>query len=226
MFASGLLPGRSRRFVRRANDARVKAIIIGAGRGSRLKHLTEDIPKTLVPILGRPMLDGILDALAAGGFTSKDIVFICGYKADVIKSRYPQFTYIENTNWERNNILASPTSPRTADFLVRNPRYGGFSTGFLRSGGRQRPVGGLGVGAEGQQGQVAEGRQRQRRPHQRVQHLPGRHHPRYGHHHLRRQLLLDQQRPRPDQRHHRHQGRHASGRPGCKQTRSCPSAAS
>lgn len=107
MFASGLLPGRSRRFVRRANDARVKAIIIGAGRGSRLKHLTEDIPKTLVPILGRPMLDGILDALAAGGFTSKDIVFICGYKADVIKSRYPQFTYIENTNWERNNILAS-----------------------------------------------------------------------------------------------------------------------
>ena len=41
----------------------MKAIIIGAGRGSRLKHLTEDIPKTLVPILGRPMLDGILDAL-------------------------------------------------------------------------------------------------------------------------------------------------------------------
>ncbi|HMV06544.1 MAG TPA: hypothetical protein PKA30_13465 [Accumulibacter sp.] len=27
-------------------------------------------------------------------------------------------------------------------------------------------------------------------------------------------------------RNHRHQGRHASGRPGCKQTRSCPSAAS
>jgi L-glutamine-phosphate cytidylyltransferase len=91
----------------RANHARVKAIIIGAGRGSRLKHLTEEIPKTLVPILGRPMLDGILEALAAGGFTSKDIIFICGYKADVIRSRYPDFTYVENTNWERNNILAS-----------------------------------------------------------------------------------------------------------------------
>lgn len=85
----------------------MKAIIIGAGRGSRLKHLTEDIPKTLVPILGRPMLDGILEALAAGGFTSKDIVFICGYKADVIRARYPDFTYVENKNWERNNILAS-----------------------------------------------------------------------------------------------------------------------
>src|SRR5690349_24250452 len=28
----------------------VKAIIIGAGRGSRLRHLTNEIPKTLVPI--------------------------------------------------------------------------------------------------------------------------------------------------------------------------------
>ncbi len=45
----------------------MKAIIIGAGRGSRLRHLTEEIPKTLVPILGRPMLDSILEALAAGG---------------------------------------------------------------------------------------------------------------------------------------------------------------
>jgi len=85
----------------------VKAIIIGAGRGSRLRHLTEEIPKTLVPVLGRPMLDSILEALAAGGFTRKDIVFICGYKAEVIRARYPDLHYVENTNWERNNILAS-----------------------------------------------------------------------------------------------------------------------
>jgi len=85
----------------------VKAIIIGAGRGSRLRHLTEEIPKTLVPVLGRPMLDAILEALAAGGFTRKDIIFVCGYKADVIRERYPDLTYVENTRWEQNNILAS-----------------------------------------------------------------------------------------------------------------------
>ncbi len=85
----------------------MKAIIIGAGRGSRLRHLTEEIPKTLVPVLGRPMLDGILEALAAGGFTRKDVIFICGYKADVIRERYPDLTYVENTRWEHNNILAS-----------------------------------------------------------------------------------------------------------------------
>ncbi|WP_104984194.1 NTP transferase domain-containing protein [Sorangium cellulosum] len=85
----------------------MKAVIIGAGRGSRLRHLTEELPKTLVPILGRPMLDGILDALAAGGFKRSDVVFICGYKADVIRAAYPDLTYVENRGWEQNNILLS-----------------------------------------------------------------------------------------------------------------------
>jgi choline kinase len=85
----------------------VKAIIIGAGRGSRLRHLTEEIPKTLVPILGRPMLDGILEALAAGGLRPPDVVFICGYLAGTIRARYPALEYVENPEWERNNILAS-----------------------------------------------------------------------------------------------------------------------
>jgi len=85
----------------------VKAIIIGAGRGSRLRHLTNEIPKTLVPILGRPMLDSILEALAAGGFRREDVIFICGYKAEIIRERYPDLRYIENTDWENNNILAS-----------------------------------------------------------------------------------------------------------------------
>jgi choline kinase len=85
----------------------VKAIIIGAGRGSRLGHLTDDIPKTLVPILGRPMLDSVLRALAAGGFRRSDVIFICGYRAEVIRERYPDLTYIENQGWEHNNILAS-----------------------------------------------------------------------------------------------------------------------
>lgn len=85
----------------------MKAIIIGAGRGSRLRHLTEEIPKTLVPVLGRPMLDSILEALAAGGFTRSDVVFICGYRAEVIQAAYPDLTYVENRDWERNNILLS-----------------------------------------------------------------------------------------------------------------------
>jgi L-glutamine-phosphate cytidylyltransferase len=85
----------------------MRPVLIGAGRGSRLEHRTEALPKTLVPVMGRPMLEWILEALREAGFVDKDVVFICGYKAEVLRQRYPTFTYVENRDWEKNNILAS-----------------------------------------------------------------------------------------------------------------------
>src|SRR5207248_8484689 len=40
---------------------RVKAILLAAGYGTRLRPLTDDRPKHLLPVGGRPMLDWILD---------------------------------------------------------------------------------------------------------------------------------------------------------------------
>jgi choline kinase len=93
----------------------MRPIVIGAGRGSRLGPETDDIPKALVPVMGRPMLEWILDAFAAAGFRRSDVVFICGYRAEVVRARYPEFTFVENRDWERNNILASLLCAR--DFL-------------------------------------------------------------------------------------------------------------
>jgi choline kinase len=90
----------------------MRPIIIGAGRGSRLGHETNEIPKTLVKVMGRPILEWILDALAEAGFARKDVVFICGYAEDVIRARYPEFTYVRNESWERNNILHSLLTAR------------------------------------------------------------------------------------------------------------------
>ncbi|HLK36447.1 MAG TPA: phosphocholine cytidylyltransferase family protein [Polyangiaceae bacterium] len=85
----------------------MRPIVIGAGRGSRLGPETQEIPKALVSVMGRPMLEWILEALAAAGFSRKDVVYVCGYRADVLRARYPEFTFVENRDWERNNILAS-----------------------------------------------------------------------------------------------------------------------
>ena len=81
--------------------------MIGAGRGSRLGHNTDQIPKTLVEVMGRPMLDWILEALHSAGFTRKDVVFVCGYAEDVVRARYPEFTFVRNVDWANNNILLS-----------------------------------------------------------------------------------------------------------------------
>jgi choline kinase len=85
----------------------MRPVIIGAGRGMRLGPNTDDIPKALVPVMGRPMLEWILDALGAAGFARNDVVFICGYHAEVVRDRYPEFTFVRNPGWEHNNILAS-----------------------------------------------------------------------------------------------------------------------
>ena len=85
----------------------MKAIIIGAGRGRRLMPLTEAQPKCFAPVRGRRILDWILEALAGGGFRPQDVVFVGGYRLPVIQEAYPEFTYYENKEWERNNILAS-----------------------------------------------------------------------------------------------------------------------
>jgi len=90
----------------------MRAIIIGAGRGSRLEHLTDEVPKTLVEVVGKPMLEHILDALTFAGFARKDIVFISGYRADVVEARYPDLTFVRNEAWESNNILLSLLSAR------------------------------------------------------------------------------------------------------------------
>jgi len=85
----------------------VKAIIIGAGRGLRLGPLTDEVPKTMVPILGRPMLEHVLEALAAGGFGAAETVFVCGYRAEVVKQARPELTFVHNAEWPSNNILLS-----------------------------------------------------------------------------------------------------------------------
>ncbi len=85
----------------------MRAVIIGAGRGRRLEHRTEEIPKTLVEAMGRPILDWVLEALAAGGCPRDQVVFISGYGEAVLRQRYPDFTYVGNRDWANNNILLS-----------------------------------------------------------------------------------------------------------------------
>jgi choline kinase len=92
----------------------MRPIVIGAGRGSRLGPETDEVPKALVPVMGRPMLDWILDALGAAGFDRNDVLFIGGYKIDVVRARYPELSYVENRDWERNNILGSLLCARGA----------------------------------------------------------------------------------------------------------------
>jgi Nucleoside-diphosphate-sugar pyrophosphorylase involved in lipopolysaccharide biosynthesis/translation initiation factor 2B, gamma/epsilon subunits (eIF-2Bgamma/eIF-2Bepsilon) len=60
------------------------ALIIAGGEGERLRPLTDDRPKNMVPVAGRPIVDHQLDWLREGGVT--DVVFLCRYKAEVLQA--------------------------------------------------------------------------------------------------------------------------------------------
>jgi histidinol-phosphate phosphatase family protein len=53
--------------MRRATARRVKALLLAGGLGTRLRPLTDSIPKCLVPIDGRPLLDYWIDSLSQAG---------------------------------------------------------------------------------------------------------------------------------------------------------------
>lgn len=60
----------------------MKALILAAGFGSRLKDFTKDKPKCLVEVKGKPILKHQLKALKSNGIL--DIVIVSGYKEDVL----------------------------------------------------------------------------------------------------------------------------------------------
>jgi choline kinase len=62
----------------------MKAIILSAGQGSRLGHLTDDRPKCLIEFGGRSLLDRQLDTLAANGV--EEAVVVTGFHDELVNA--------------------------------------------------------------------------------------------------------------------------------------------
>ena len=87
----------------------MKALILAAGIGSRLAPLTNDRPKTLVEVNGKPILFQQIDNLHENGIF--DITIVAGYKAGVLKeaveSKYNGINIIYNMNYLSTNNMYS-----------------------------------------------------------------------------------------------------------------------
>ena len=81
----------------------MKAIILAAGRGSRMKELTEDRPKCLVPLAGPPLLDYQVAALRGAGLDPLGVV--CGWRREKLEGR--GLTCFDNPRWAETNMVAS-----------------------------------------------------------------------------------------------------------------------
>lgn len=104
----------------------MKALILAAGFGSRLAPITDNIPKSLVPVNGKPILFKQIENLLENGIT--DITIISGYKADILEKEvlnaFPNVNIVESVDYATTNNMYSAYLGIKAlgecDFLMMN----------------------------------------------------------------------------------------------------------
>ena len=65
----------------------MRAVVLVGGFGTRLRPLTATTPKQMLPVIDRPMIEHVLDHVAAYGID--DAVLSLGYRPDAFSNRYP-----------------------------------------------------------------------------------------------------------------------------------------
>ncbi|MFQ6074999.1 MAG: sugar phosphate nucleotidyltransferase [Candidatus Bathyarchaeia archaeon] len=104
----------------------MKAVIVAAGQGTRLWPLTRRCPKPLIPLLGKPIIGYVLDALCKAGV--KEVIVVIGYLGRMFKerlSRRPRegvrIHYVWNYDYTKGNGISVRAAERVVeddDFLL------------------------------------------------------------------------------------------------------------
>lgn len=86
-----------------------QALILAAGLGTRLAPITDDRPKSLVPVNGKPILYQQIENLRKNGIT--DITIISGYKAEFLEKTvhdiFPDAKIVESVDYATTNNMYS-----------------------------------------------------------------------------------------------------------------------
>ena len=61
-----------------------KAVILAAGRGTRMRELTADLPKPMIEVRGKPVLQHIVEGLRDAGIC--EFLIVVGYRGDTVRN--------------------------------------------------------------------------------------------------------------------------------------------
>jgi glucose-1-phosphate cytidylyltransferase len=94
----------------------MKVVILAGGFGTRLSEYTDTIPKPMVPIGGKPIIEHIMEIYAYYGH--KEFYIALGYKGDVIKQYFKNF----KKDWKLN-LIDTGSDTFTGGRLKRLQKY-------------------------------------------------------------------------------------------------------
>lgn len=102
----------------------MRAVILAAGRGERMRPYTDYVPKPLMKFKGRPLVDHVVSALRGAGVES--VLVVTGYMGDTV-GRHLARVYggevkvVHNPRWEAGNassLLAARGRLAGGDFVL------------------------------------------------------------------------------------------------------------
>jgi UDP-N-acetylglucosamine diphosphorylase / glucose-1-phosphate thymidylyltransferase / UDP-N-acetylgalactosamine diphosphorylase / glucosamine-1-phosphate N-acetyltransferase / galactosamine-1-phosphate N-acetyltransferase len=64
----------------------MKAVILAAGKGTRMRELTNELPKPMLRVRGKPILQHIVEGIVAAGI--RDIFIVTGFQAETIENHF------------------------------------------------------------------------------------------------------------------------------------------
>ena len=117
-----------------------KAIVLAAGRGTRMGALTQDIPKPMLPVEGKPMLQHIVERLKQSGI--EDILVVVGYHRERIEARFPDLKFVTQeiiagtaaaVKLGRAFVAEDPFLLTFGDILCEASNYQGISEAYAQS---------------------------------------------------------------------------------------------
>jgi len=89
----------------------MRAVVLAAGDGGRLRPLTDRLPKVLLPVRGRPLISYPLEALASQGIT--EIAIVVGYRSRQVTEALQRWAprdcsleFVHNPDYEAGNALS------------------------------------------------------------------------------------------------------------------------
>ena len=96
----------------------MKAVILAAGEGKRLRPFTETMPKVMLPVGNKPILEYVFDSVKKSGIT--EIVVVVGYKKEVIMDYFKNYKGLKITYVQQDKQLGTGHALLQAKKLIKN----------------------------------------------------------------------------------------------------------